>query len=67
MALCYLVYKKGYLNIYDDEAIVYESPSKDMKTEFIRKIRVIVRAIHAVVYFRSLYNPFKVLVFNKLL
>ena len=53
------VFMKGYANHYDPEAIVYEEAAKDIKHEFDRKIRVIVRGIRAFFAFWYLLNPFK--------
>lgn len=58
-ALGYLIYEQGYRNIYEPEAIILEEASKNMKQEFLRKIRVISREIQGLYYFRHLFNPVK--------
>ncbi|MCP4432417.1 MAG: glycosyltransferase family 2 protein [Gammaproteobacteria bacterium] len=58
-ALGYQIYEQGYRNIYEPEAIILEDASKNMKQEFLRKIRVSSRGIQAMVYFYYLFNPIK--------
>lgn len=58
-SLCCRIYEKGYLNIYEANARVYEIASKDMVSEFYRKKRVIIRGIRAFFAFGYLLNPFK--------
>ena len=58
-ALGYQIYEQGYRNIYEPEAIILEEASKDMKQEFLRKIRVIAREMQGMVYFYYLFNPIK--------
>ena len=58
-ALCCKVFEKGYRNIYDPEAIVYEQPTKDIFFEFARKVRVIVRGIQGFFAFAYLLHPIK--------
>ncbi len=58
-ALCCRIYEKGFRNIYEPEAVVYEKPTRNMHLEFSRKIRVIVRGIQAFFAFRHLLNPLK--------
>ena len=58
-ALGYQIYEQGYRNIYEPEAIILEEASKNMKQEFIRKIRVIAREMQGMVYFYHLFNPVK--------
>lgn len=52
------VYEEGYLHIYDPSARISEPASSGMQQEFLRKIRVIVRGINALLYFKHLLNPF---------
>ena len=58
-ALCCRVFEKGYRNLYEPEAVVYEAPTKDIFFEFSRKIRVIVRGIQAFFAFGYLLDPIK--------
>ena len=58
-ALGYQIYEQGYRNIYEPDAIILEEASKDMKQEFLRKIRVIAREMQGMVYFYYLFNPIK--------
>jgi len=58
-ALGYKIYEQGYRNIYEPAAIILEEASKDMKQEFLRKIRVSSRGIQALIYFYYLLNPIK--------
>ncbi|NNE62546.1 MAG: glycosyltransferase family 2 protein [Gammaproteobacteria bacterium] len=58
-ALGYQIYEQGFRNIYEPEAIILEEASKDMKQEFLRKIRVIAREMQGMVYFYHLFNPVK--------
>jgi cellulose synthase/poly-beta-1,6-N-acetylglucosamine synthase-like glycosyltransferase len=58
-ALGYQIYEQGYRNIYEPEAIILEEASKDMKQEFLRKVRVISREIQGMIHFYYLFNPIK--------
>ena len=58
-AICCKIYEKGYRNIYEPEAVIYEPPAKDISTEFTRKIRVVVRGIQAFFSFAHLLNPIR--------
>jgi len=58
-ALGYQIYEQGYRNIYEPEAIILEDASKNMKQEFLRKIRVISREMQGMFYFYYLFNPIK--------
>jgi len=53
------VYERGYLHVYDSDARISEPPSSGMQQEFHRKIRVIVRGINALFFFKHLLNPLK--------
>lgn len=53
------VYEQGYLHVYDPGARIFEPPSSGMQQEFLRKIRVIVRGINALFFFKHLLNPLK--------
>ncbi len=58
------VYEQGYLHLYDPAARIFERPSCGMQQEFYRKIRIIVRGIHALIYFRYLLNPLQYPLFS---
>jgi hypothetical protein len=53
------VFKRGYINHYEPNAVFYEEASKDIKQEFNRKVRVIVRGIRAFFAYWYLLNPIK--------
>jgi len=56
-AICCRVFEKGFINVYDPEAVFFESPAINMRVEFFRKIRVIVRGIVGFFAFGNLLNP----------
>ena len=53
------VVEKGYRVIYDENAVSRESVSENMKIEFNRKQRILLRSYAGLWHMRKLLNPFK--------
>ncbi len=53
------VVARGYRNVYETEAISYESGAEGFGAEFRRKVRIVNRAWRATLKLRSLLNPFR--------
>lgn len=58
-SMCCRIYEKGFVNLYDPNAVAFEASSQDMFMEYRRRIRVCVRGIRALFAFGYLLNPFK--------
>jgi cellulose synthase/poly-beta-1,6-N-acetylglucosamine synthase-like glycosyltransferase len=59
-----LVVKKGYRVIYEPKAVLEEYALSDPSKEFKMRVRVIVRAFHALRYMKSLFNIIKYPLFS---
>jgi cellulose synthase/poly-beta-1,6-N-acetylglucosamine synthase-like glycosyltransferase len=59
-----LVVEKGYRVVYEPKAVLEEYALTDTSKEFKMRVRVIVRAFHALRYMKSLFNVFKYPVFS---
>ncbi len=53
------VVAQGYRNVYETEAVSYESGAEGFGAEFRRKVRIVNRAWRATLKLRSLLNPFR--------
>ncbi len=53
------VIEKGYRVVFEPEAVAYEETTEKSSEEFKMRIRVINRAMHGILYVRSLLNPFR--------
>ncbi len=53
------VAQKGYRVIYEPNAFAEEDPTKDMKSEFIRRRRIAAGGFQSIVWLKELLNPFK--------
>lgn len=51
--------QKGYRVIYEPQAYAEEDPTKDMKSEFIRRRRIAAGGFQSIVWLKELLNPFK--------
>jgi poly-beta-1,6-N-acetyl-D-glucosamine synthase len=58
-AVCYELYEQGYRHHFDPAAVVLEAPSRHLKMEFQRKVRIIVLQLRGVRHFRRLFHPLK--------
>jgi hypothetical protein len=47
------------LHLFDPQALVLETPSQSLRQEFDRKVRIIVKQLQGVAYFRRLFVPWK--------
>lgn len=54
-----MVVKKGYRVVYDPQAVLEEDAHSDSEKEARMRVRVIVRALHALVHMRGLFNFIK--------
>ncbi len=54
-----IIYKKGYLVIYEEEAVSFENVNDKIKDEFSMRIRVALRSLHGLWYKKELLNIFK--------
>lgn len=59
-----MVVKKGYRVVYDPKAVLEEDAHSDSEREARMRVRVIVRALHALVHMRSLFNFFRYPLFS---
>lgn len=59
-----LVVKKGYRVVYEPKAVLEEYALADPSKEFKMRVRVIVRAFHALHHMKSLFNVFKYPLFS---
>jgi len=50
---------KGYRNIYEPQAICYESPTTKFELEFARKVRIVNRSLNGLLRIKEVLNPFK--------
>lgn len=53
------IFEKGYLVIYEKEAISYEDLEETEADEFKRKVRILTRSIYGLLYARQLMNPLR--------
>lgn len=53
------VYKQGYLVVYGENALAYETGAKDAGSEFRTKVRGVVRELSSIFHFKVLLNPLK--------
>jgi cellulose synthase/poly-beta-1,6-N-acetylglucosamine synthase-like glycosyltransferase len=53
-----LLSEKGYLTVYQPEAISLESSTRSLQSEFRRKRRIIQRSLHSLWVHKRLLNPF---------
>lgn len=53
------VIARGYRLVFAPDAVAYEPPASSNSAEFGRKVRVMTRGLRAVLYRRSLLNPFR--------
>ncbi len=53
------VAQNGYRVVYEPDAYAEEDPTKDMKSEFIRRRRIAAGGFQSIVWLKGLLNPFK--------
>lgn len=51
--------QNGYRVIYEPQAYAEEDPTKDMKSEFIRRRRIAAGGFQSIVWLKELLNPFR--------
>lgn len=51
--------QNGYRVIYEPDAYAEEDPTKDMRSEFIRRRRIAAGGFQSIVWLKELLNPFK--------
>ena len=52
--------EKGYRTVYEPEALAFVSrPAPNIKNEFIRRSRIVLRGMRGLLYMRQLMNPFR--------
>jgi len=54
-----LIAMKGYRVIYEPNAYSEETPTHDLKSEYIRKRRIIAGGFQSIIWLRKLLNPFR--------
>jgi cellulose synthase/poly-beta-1,6-N-acetylglucosamine synthase-like glycosyltransferase len=53
------IINRGYVGVFEPEAISYERAASTFRQEFLRKTRIVSRSLHAVTRVSDLLNPFK--------